>query len=90
MRRGVSRSRVSTLKMKIYSATATSDWGYIFADERIKASSFATAIARAARLAKQRGKKRPKQITIKCIFVGNDDASYLGLPADEDTPERPL
>lgn len=50
--------------MRTYIARATSDWGFIYVDERIEASSFRTAFGRAAKKAKDECRKRPKQITI--------------------------
>lgn len=51
--------------MKTYLATASSDWGGILYDERIEASSLPIALARAARLAHKRGKKRAKELFVK-------------------------
>lgn len=56
--------------MKIYTASATCDWGTIFTDERIKASGWRPAFARAAQLAKERARKRPREISIKLRLIG--------------------
>lgn len=50
--------------MRTFIARATSDWGFIYDDRRVEASSFHTAFARAAKMAKQESRKRPKQLTI--------------------------
>ena len=64
--------------MKIFLASAGSDWGGIFMDERIKASSFPTAFNRAAKLAKIRGRKRPKQMTITLRNLGEEHEKANG------------
>jgi hypothetical protein len=81
--------------MKKYLANASSDWGHIFTCEEVKASSFGVAFRRAGHLAQTRCRRRPKQITISIRLVGTiqkakEDVSYLGLPEDQDTPEKPL
>jgi hypothetical protein len=78
--------------MKLYTATATSDWGFIYQDEQIKATSFHTAFGRAAYRAEHKVRRRPKEMSIKLRLVGTikkDNTDYLGLPADESTPEEP-
>lgn len=56
--------------MNLYIATASSDWGGIFYDKQIHASSLTAAAARAARFAKELGRKRPKQIVLKVTYAG--------------------
>jgi hypothetical protein len=57
--------------MKVYTATAISDWGAIYYDRSIKAGSFKTAFTRAASAAQQECRKRPKEISIKIRFVAS-------------------
>lgn len=59
--------------MKIYSAAATSDWGTIFTDERIKAVKWSTAFHRAGVMAQYRCRKRPKRISISLVYVGKEE-----------------
>jgi hypothetical protein len=78
--------------MKLYLANATSDWGHIYTTQQIKASSFKVAFSRAGYLAQTRCRRRPKHLTISIKLIGTikkDSADYLGLPADENTPEEP-
>lgn len=58
--------------MKIYTALASSDWGFIYQGQQIKASNWRTAFGRAASLAKQNFRKRPKQVSITIRLVGNE------------------
>ena len=79
--------------MKLYIASATSDWGFIYQDEKIKATSFHTAFGRAAYRAEHKVRRRPKEMSIKLRLVGTikkDNADYLGLPAEDTDPEKPL
>lgn len=50
--------------MKTYLARAWCDWGNIYENERIQASSFQVAFRRAAILAKTRARRRPREISI--------------------------
>lgn len=78
--------------MKLYTASASCDWGHIFSGEQVKASSFKTAIGRAGHMAQMRARKRPKQISVTVRLVGTikkNSSDHLGLPADKDTPEDP-
>ena len=58
--------------MNIYIATATCDWGHIFQDRNIKASSFGTAFQRAGKLAQKEARRRPKEIAVKVRLVGSE------------------
>lgn len=56
--------------MKLYSATATSDWGMIYQDERIEAGKWSTAFNRAGYKAQIRSRKRPKRMSISLVLIG--------------------
>ena len=58
--------------MNIYIASATCDWGHIFQDRNIKASSFGTAFQRAGRLAQKEARRRPKEISVKVRLIGSE------------------
>jgi hypothetical protein len=58
--------------MKLYIASASCDWGFIYRDRSIKASSFATAFQRAGKLAQKEARKRPKEIAVKVRLVGTE------------------
>jgi hypothetical protein len=61
--------------MKLYSAAATSDWGTICSDEKIKAGKWSTAFNRAGYLAQVRCRKRPKRIAISLVLIGTIKAT---------------
>jgi hypothetical protein len=58
--------------MNHYIASATCDWGHIFSDRNIKASSFGTAFQRAGKLAQKEARRRPKEISVKVRLVGSE------------------
>jgi hypothetical protein len=58
--------------MNVYIASATCDWGHIFQDRSIKASSFGTAFQRAGKLAQKEARRRPKEISVKVRLVGSE------------------
>ena len=60
--------------MKYYTATASCDWGYIYSGEKIAATSWRTAFARAGKLAHERARRRPGMISIRL------DAIKLSAP----------
>lgn len=55
--------------MKVFLATANCDWGHIYTNERIEASSWHTAFNRAGKLAKKSARRRPKTISISLRAV---------------------
>lgn len=57
--------------MKLFTARAGSDWGMIFYDERIEAVDIQAAAARAARFARERSRKFPKELHVHVKFVSN-------------------
>lgn len=71
--------------MKHYIASATCDWGEIYRDEQVKASSFAVAFSRAGRIAQSRARRRPKMISIRLTYVTSD--ARLAARAQETAPE---
>lgn len=78
--------------MKIYTATASCDWGGIFTEQRIEASSFGTAFARAGKLAAKMARKRPRRISIGLVLIGTKKAYDPGqyMPADAESDEPPF
>jgi len=56
--------------MKLYLAKASCDWGYIYDKEKVKASSWRVAFARAGGLAKKQARRQPRQISISIRLVG--------------------
>lgn len=80
--------------MKIYTATASCDWGHIFTDERIEATTFGTAFARAGKLAAKRARRRPRRIHIGLVLIGTKPKREVGftqfMPDDGTLAERPL
>jgi len=56
--------------MKLYNASASSDWGVIYQNEQVKASSFKVAFGRAGHLAQLRCRRRPKELSIRLRYVG--------------------
>ena len=59
--------------MKHFLASAYNDWGTVYADEVIKASSFRTAMGRAAQLAKEKSRKNHvKELSIKLKHIGTE------------------
>lgn len=84
----------STLKMHIYQvvvqAHCPAPREFV---ERVEATSYPIAIKRATQqvLRKQLKGKRPYKVAaIAQRLARVDDSSYLGLPEDIDSPERPL
>lgn len=53
----------------VWVATATSDWGAIFYDRKIEASTFGAAIAKAGRAAHAECRRRPRQISVRVTRV---------------------
>jgi hypothetical protein len=58
--------------MNLYLANASCDWGHIFSDRSIKASSFATAFQRAGKIAHKEARRRPKEIALRVRLVGSE------------------
>lgn len=56
--------------MKEYLASATCDWGNIYSNEPVRASNWSTAFRRAAHLAQQRARRRPRQVSVSLRLVG--------------------
>jgi hypothetical protein len=56
--------------MKLYTASASCDWGTIYSNEQVKGTKWNVAFNRAAYLAQQRARRRPRQISITLRLVG--------------------
>lgn len=81
--------------MKLFLANSWIDSRPILSQERIKASNLYTAIAKAARETKAKhfrpgGRKQKLSIHIEFVSEIKSTSDYLGLPADERTPEEVL
>jgi hypothetical protein len=67
--------------MKLFVANATCDWGIIYNDVQIKASSFGVAFRRAGGMAYKKARRRPKEISIKVRYVGSVVVAKADAPS---------
>ena len=58
---------------KMYTATASCDWGGIYYNRPIEAGSWHGAFAKAGKLARAEARRRPKQITLSLSYVGTKE-----------------
>lgn len=63
--------------MNYFIATASCDWGGIFYDRRIEASSFGSAVAKAGRMAHKEARKSPKLLVLRVTKLGAKDILWL-------------
>lgn len=68
--------------MNHYTARATCDWGGIFENRSVKASSFGTAFARAGKMAYKEARRRPKMLSVTLSFV--DSEKHLQAKAEQE------
>lgn len=69
--------------MNLYLANANSDWGNVFREEQIKASSWGVAFRRAGGLAAKRVRRRPRHLSVSLQFVGSESKIKENAPQDD-------